>query len=40
MGMFSSLMMYLRPAMSRAIDPRTDATKPAMVLASIYLILP
>lgn len=25
MGRFSSLMMYLRPAISRPIDPRTEA---------------
>ena len=30
MGRFSSLMMYLRPAMSRPIDPRTDAINAAI----------
>jgi hypothetical protein len=29
MGIFSNLIMYLSPAMSRAIDPRTEATKVA-----------
>ncbi len=30
MGRFSSLIMYLRPAMSRPIDPRTEAINAAM----------
>jgi hypothetical protein len=30
MGRFSNLMMYLRPAISRPIDPRTEAINAAM----------
>jgi hypothetical protein len=30
MGRFSNLIMYLRPAISRPIDPRTDAINAAM----------
>ncbi len=35
MGRFSSLMMYLRPAISRPIDPRTEATVAANSEAAI-----
>jgi len=30
MGRFSNLMIYLRPAMSRPIDPRTEAINAAI----------
>ena len=35
MGRFSNLMMYLRPAISRPIDPRTEATVAANSEAAI-----
>jgi hypothetical protein len=35
MGIFSNLMMYRRPAISKAIDPRTDATRVASSGAAI-----
>jgi hypothetical protein len=35
MGIFSSLIMYRRPAISKAIDPRTEATKVANSVAGI-----
>ena len=35
MGKFSSLIMYLRPAIRRPIDPRTEATVAANSEAAI-----
>jgi hypothetical protein len=35
MGRFSNLMIYLRPAISRPIDPRTEAINAASSEAAI-----
>jgi hypothetical protein len=39
MGRFSNLMIYLRPAISRPIDPRTEAIKAAISPGAITALV-